>query len=141
MRCATSRRAGAGEEVGAENCMSLPGRGEAVLFVGMARYQGLFDAFGPSALGQVAASTVIGGLIGFFAARKTELSGGLREWHFAVGGAALGLLVGIGLALVDLRRRRVAAGTAKPRGAVFWVVVSCIAAFVFLVACIVFVMH
>ena len=38
-----------------------------------------------------------------FAARKVQMRGGLREWHFAVGGAALGLLVGIGLALVDLR--------------------------------------
>jgi hypothetical protein len=46
------------------------------LFAGMARYQGLFDAFGPSALGQVAASTVIGGLVGFFAARKVQMSGG-----------------------------------------------------------------
>lgn len=107
----------------------------------MARYQGLFDAFGPSALGQVAAATVIGGLVGFAASRKAELSGGLRAWHFGAGGAALGLLVGIGLALVDLRRRRVAAGTAKPRGAVFWVVVGLLAAFLFLAGCITFIMY
>lgn len=109
--------------------------------VGMARYQGLFDAFGPSAAGQVAAATVIGGLIGFFAARKVELSGGSKEWHYAVGGAALGLLVGIGLALVDLRRRQVAAGTAKPRGVVFWIVCAGILAFLFLAGCIAFVMY
>src|SRR4051794_37032061 len=38
----------------------------------MARYQGLFDGFGLTALGQIAAATVIGGLIGFAATRRAD---------------------------------------------------------------------
>ena len=107
----------------------------------MARYQRLFDAFGPGALGQIAAAVVIGGLVGFVASRRMEATEGVERWWFAVGGAAAGLVAGVLLALWDRRRKRVAAGVAKPLSTVAIVVLVLLGVLVFFVACGVYVMR
>ena len=107
----------------------------------MARYQRLFDAFGLSALGQITAAVIIGGLVGFFASGKMQPTAGVERWWFAVGGAGAGLLAGVMLTFWEWRRKQVAAGTAKPlsSAAIIALVLLCVVAF--FVACGVYVMR
>ena len=98
----------------------------------MARYEKLFDAFGPTAIGQTIAAVVIGALVGFGASRKTEPTEGVQAWWFVVGGAGIGFVGAVCLILVEARRKRVKAGLAKPHGPLFWVVVTLIGVVVFL---------
>jgi hypothetical protein len=93
----------------------------------MAKYQQrIFDAFGPTAIGQAAAAIVIGALVGFIAGRKSSPADSFVVGISTAGGAGLGLIGAILLLLVEARRKRVAAGTAKPRSAVFWIVTAVI---------------
>ena len=98
-------------------------------------HQKLFDAFGPTAIGQIVAAVVIGALVGFGASRKMGSTGQVKWWSI-LGGAGLGLVGAVILILVDARRKRVKAGVAKPHGALFWVLVSVAGIVVFLGVCI-----
>lgn len=71
----------------------------------MARYEKLFNAFGPSALGQIATAVLIGGLVGFFASRKMQPAPGVERWWFTVGGTGAGLVAGVVLTLWERRRK------------------------------------
>src|SRR5205814_1508350 len=64
-------------------------------------FQPLFDAFGKSALGQIAASMTIGAALGLLMP-DAEL-----RWWCAGGGAAVGLIAASYLTIADRRRRRV----------------------------------
>ncbi|HWE93805.1 MAG TPA: hypothetical protein VG269_07500 [Tepidisphaeraceae bacterium] len=101
-------------------------------------HQKLFDAFGPTAIGQVVAAVVIGALVGFTASRKMGSTTQVM-WWIVLGGAGLGLVGAVFLILVDARRKRVKAGLAKPRGALFWVIVTLVSVVVFLGLCTAFI--
>jgi hypothetical protein len=105
----------------------------------MARYQKLFNVFGPTAIGQIAAAVVIGALIGFGGRHSFGAPKDISPFCFIGGGGAIGLVAGLSLILVDAGRKRVAAGTAKPRGTVFWVIVGLACAFLFLAASIAYI--
>jgi|SRR5215469_361427 len=105
----------------------------------MARYEKLFDAFGPTALGQTVAATVIGALVGFGASRKMAPTDGIPSWSIALGGAVVGFVGAMCLILVEARRKRVKAGLAKPRSAAFWIVAGVVVVVIFLGICVTFV--
>ena len=105
----------------------------------MARYQQkIFDAFGRSAIGQTAASIVIGALAGFVYSRKSHVTtaAGIATW--TLGAAALGLAAALVLLLIDRRRKRVQAGVAKPHGVLFWIAMCVLGLVLLFVGLIVF---
>ena len=85
------------------------------------RHERLFEAFGSSRPGQVVAAVVVGGLVGLGASRKAAGVASPIAW--GLGGAGVGLLAGLLLVLMEARARRVAAGRAKRRGWLSWVLV------------------
>ena len=85
-------------------------------------YQNLFEAFGSRAAGQIAAAVAIGILFGVRGALHAGWSWNEAGLGAGIGGG-IGLVGGILLAAVDVRRRKVAAGLLKPYGCAEWLVI------------------
>jgi hypothetical protein len=79
------------------------------------KYERLFESFGPSVWGKIAAATVIGAVAFVGIARKVEGAFDQIGWlPIAAAGAAIGCFAGVLLGIAEVRGKRIEAGTAKP---------------------------
>ncbi len=86
-------------------------------------YDSLFEFFGPKAIGQIAAGTIVVAIMAFAMHDAAPPTAQINPLLLAAIGGAIGFMASTLLVYLDIRRKRTAMGIRKNRGPLFWILV------------------